>query len=204
MTKSGALALPGSEPEAENMIVNVAHLIAQKGVFAAIIGGFILAGILAATMSTADAQLLGAASGVTKNLLNDVFGKQLDDKKNMLIARLTVVAVAILGVIFASNPNSSIFRVVSFAWAGFGATFGPVMLFALFWKRCNKQGAIAGMASGMIMIFVWKFLIAPKGGILAIYELLPAFVISCIFIVVVSLCTAEPDKAIVKEFESIG
>ena len=122
----------------------------------------------------------------------------------MLIARLTVVAVAILGVIFASNPNSSIFRVVSFAWAGFGATFGPVMLFALFWKRCNKQGAIAGMASGMIMIFVWKFLIAPKGGILAIYELLPAFVISCIFIVVVSLCTAEPDKAIVKEFESIG
>ena len=204
MTKTGALALPGSEPEAENMIVNVAHLIAQKGVFAAIIGGFILAGILAATMSTADAQLLGAASGVTKNLLNDVFGKQLDDKKNMLIARLTVVAVAILGVIFASNPNSSIFRVVSFAWAGFGATFGPVVLFALFWKRCNKQGAIAGMASGMIMIFVWKFLIAPKGGILAIYELLPAFVISCLFIGVVSLCTAEPDKAIVKEFESIG
>ena len=204
MTKTGALALPGSEPEAENMIVNVAHLIAQKGFFAAVIGGFILAGILAATMSTADAQLLGAASGVTKNLLNDVFGKQLDDKKNMLIARLTVVGVAILGVIFASNPNSSIFRVVSFAWAGFGATFGPVVLFALFWKRCNKQGAIAGMASGMIMIFVWKFLIAPKGGIFAIYELLPAFVISCIFIVVVSLCTAEPDKAIVKEFESVG
>ena len=204
MTKTGALALPGSEPEAENMIVNVAHLIAQKGFFAAVIGGFILAGILAATMSTADAQLLGAASGVTKNLLNDVLGKKLDDKTNMLIARLTVIGVAILGVIFASNPNSSIFRVVSFAWAGFGATFGPVMLFALFWKRCNKQGAIAGMASGMIMIFVWKFLIAPKGGVFAIYELLPAFVISCIFIVVVSLCTPEPSKTIVKEFESVG
>lgn len=204
MTRTGALALPGSEPEAENMIVNVAHLIAQKGFFAAVIGGFILAGILAATMSTADAQLLGAASGVTKNLLNDVLGKKLDDKTNMLIARLTVIGVAILGVIFASNPNSSIFRVVSFAWAGFGATFGPVMLFALFWKRCNKQGAIAGMASGMIMIFVWKFLIAPKGGVFAIYELLPAFVISCVFIVVVSLCTPEPGKTIVKEFESVG
>ena len=195
MTKTGALALPGSEPEAENMIVNVAHLIAQKGVFAAIIGGFILAGILAATMSTADAQLLGAASGVTKNLLNDVMGLKLDDRKNMLIARITVVGVAILGVIFASNPNSSIFRVVSFAWAGFGATFGPVMLFALFWKRCNKQGAIAGMASGMVMIFVWKFLIAPKGGIFAIYELLPAFVVSCAAIVVVSLLTpASPPR----------
>ena len=195
--------LPASEPEAENMIVNVARLIAQKGVFAAIIGGFILAGILAATMSTADAQLLGAASGVTKNLLNDVFGKNLDDKTNMLIARLTVVGVAILGVIFASNPNSSIFRVVSFAWAGFGATFGPVMLFALFWKRCNKEGAIAGMAAGMVTIFIWKFLIAPKGGIFAIYELLPAFVVSSIFIVVVSLCTKEPDKTIVSEFESV-
>ncbi|MBQ6926707.1 MAG: sodium/proline symporter [Oscillospiraceae bacterium] len=203
MTKTGALPVPGSEPEAENMIVQVAHLIAQKGVFAAIIGGFILAGILAATMSTADAQLLGAASGVTKNLLNDVLGKKLDDKTNMLIARLTVVGVAILGVIFASNPNSSIFRVVSFAWAGFGATFGPVMLFALFWKRCNKEGAIAGMASGMVTIFIWKFLIAPKGGIFAIYELLPAFVVSCIFIVVMSLCTKEPEKAIVNEFENV-
>ena len=203
MTKTGVLAVPASEPEAENMIVQVSHMIAQKGVFAAIIGGFILAGILAATMSTADAQLLGAASGVTKNLLNDVFGMQLDDKKNMLIARLTVVGVAILGVIFASNPNSSIFRVVSFAWAGFGATFGPVVLFALFWKRCNKQGAIAGMASGMVMIFVWKFLIAPKGGIFAIYELLPAFIISCVFIVAVSLCTPAPSQEIVHEFESV-
>ena len=203
MTKADALALPGSEPEAENMIVNVAHLIAQKGVFAAIIGGFILAGILAATMSTADAQLLGAASGVTKNLLNDVMGLKLDDRKNMFIARITVVGVAILGVIFASNPNSSIFRVVSFAWAGFGATFGPVVLFALFWKRCNKQGAIAGMASGMVMIFVWKFLIAPKGGIFAIYELLPAFVVSCAAIVVVSLLTPAPEKDIVKTFESV-
>jgi len=204
MTKTGALALPGSEPEAENMIVNVAHLISTAGVFPAIIAGIIIAGILAATMSTADAQLLAAASGVTHNLLNDVLGLKLSDKKSMLIARLTVVGVAILGVIFASDPSSSIFRVVSFAWAGFGATFGPVMLFALFWKRCNKQGAIAGMAAGMVMIFVWKYLIAPKGGIFAIYELLPAFVISSIVIVVVSLCTAAPEKEIVDEFESVG
>ncbi len=94
-------------------------------------------------MSTADAQLLAAASGVTHNILTDVFGVKMSDKKTMLIARVTVVGVAILGVIFASDPNSSIFRVVSFAWAGFGATFGPVMLFGLFWKRCNKWGAIA-------------------------------------------------------------
>ena len=204
MAKAGVLALPGTESEAENMIVNVSHVIAQAGILPAIVAGIIIAGILAATMSTADAQLLGAASGVTHNLLNDVFGVKLSDKKTMLIARLTVVGVAILGVIFASDPTSSIFRVVSFAWAGFGATFGPVMLFALFWKRCNKQGAIAGMFAGMVMIFVWKYLIAPIGGVFAIYELLPAFVVSSLVIVVVSLCTAAPDAEIVEEFESVG
>ena len=204
MAKAGVVGLPGSEPEAENIIVNTANVISQSGIFPALIAGIILAGILAATMSTADAQLLGAASGVTHNLLTDVFGIKLDDKKNMLIARLTVVGVAILGAIFAADPSSSVFRVVSFAWAGFGATFGPIVLFALFWKRCNKYGAIAGMASGMIMIFVWKFLVRPLGGAFNIYELLPAFIVSCIFIVVVSLCTAAPEDEIVAEFESIG
>ena len=204
MAKAGVLAMPETESVAENMIVNVARVISQHGVFAAIIAGLILAGILAATMSTADAQLLGAASGVTHNLITHVFGVKLSDKKNMLIARLTVVGVAILGVIFASDPSSSIFRVVSFAWAGFGATFGPVMLFALFWKRCNKQGAIAGMFGGMITIFLWKYLVRPLGGAFNIYELLPAFVVSSILIVVVSLCTKAPDEEIVAEFESIG
>ena len=203
MTRVGALALPGSEPEAENMIVNTAALISQVGIFPALVAGIIIAGILAATMSTADAQLLAAASGVTHNIITDVFGVKLSDKNNMTIARVTVVAVAIMGAIFASDPNSSIFRVVSFAWAGFGATFGPVMLFSLFWKRCNKYGAIAGMISGAVMIFVWKFAIAPIGGILAIYELLPAFLISCVFIVVVSLLTKAPEAEIVEEFESV-
>ena len=204
MVRAGALAMPGSEPEAENMIVNVAALISKAGVFPAIVAGIIIAGILAATMSTADAQLLAAASGVTHNLLNNVLGVKLSDKKNMTIARITVVFVAILGAMFASDPNSSIFRVVSFAWAGFGATFGPIMLFGLFWKRTNKYGAIAGMISGAVMIFVWKFLIAPLGGVLAIYELLPAFIISSILIVVVSLLTPAPEKEIVEEFESVA
>ena len=144
-----------------------------------------------------------AASGVTQNLLLDVFGVKLSDKKNMLVARITVVGVAILGAIFASDPSSSIFRVVSFAWAGFGATFGPVMLLALFWKRCNRQGAMAGMIAGAVMIFVWKYLVAPLGGVFAIYGLLPAFVISALVIVVVSLCTAKPENEICAEFDAV-
>ena len=203
MAKTGAIALPATEAEAENMIVNTSALLATKGIVPALIAGIIIAGILAATMSTADAQLLAAASGVTHNILTDVFGIKLSDKKAMTIARITVVGVAILGILFASNPASSIFRVVSFAWAGFGATFGPVMLFALFWKRCNYQGAIAGMISGAVTVFIWKYLIAPLGGVFAIYELLPSFIVACIFIVVVSLCTAAPEKEIQDEFDSV-
>lgn len=203
MAKTGAIALPATEAEAENMIVNTSALLATKGIVPALIAGIIIAGILAATMSTADAQLLAAASGVTHNILTDVFDIKLSDKKTMTIARITVVGVAILGILFASNPASSIFRVVSFAWAGFGATFGPVMLFALFWKRCNYQGAIAGMISGAVTVFIWKYLIAPLGGVFAIYELLPSFIVACIFIVVVSLCTAAPEKEIQDEFDSV-
>ena len=188
----------------ESVIVRLAALMSQNGVFFAIIGGIILAGILAATMSTADVQLLAAASGITHNLLGDVFGIKLDEKKNLLIARIGVIAIAVIAMFFALNPDSSIFRVVSFAWAGFGATFGPVMLFALFWKRCNATGAIAGMIAGAVTIFLWKFLVRPLGGAWDIYELLPAFLVGCLFIVVVSLATKAPEKEIVKEFESIG
>ena len=192
-----------SSSEAESILVRASSLMSQKNVFFAIIAGIILAGILSATMSTADVQLLAAASGITQNLLLDVFGVKLDDKKNLLVARLGVICIAIIAVFFALNPNSSIFRVVSFAWAGFGATFGPVMLFSLFWKRCNKYGAIAGMLSGAVMIFVWKFALRPLGGAWDIYELLPSFLVSCVMIVVVSLLTKEPEAEIVKEFESI-
>ena len=203
MAKAGVIPMPGSSSEAESLMVHSAGFMSGFGIIPALIGGVIIAGILAATMSTADAQLLGAASGVTHNLINNVFGVKLDDKKSMLFARITVVCVAVLGAIFASDPNSSIFRVVSFAWAGFGATFGPVMLFSLFWKRCNKYGAIAGMFTGAVMIFVWKFAVAPLGGILAIYELLPAFILSSIVIVVVSLCTAAPEAEILEEYDAV-
>ena len=203
MLKAGAVPAYESASAAESIIVDSSSLLAQKGIFFAIIGGLCLAGILAATMSTADAQLLGAASAVTQNLLSGVLGVKLSDKANMIAARLTVIAVAILGIIFARDQNSSIFKVVSFAWAGFGATFGPIMLFSLFWKRCNKWGAIAGMITGAAMIFIWKFGVAKLGGVLAIYELLPAFIISSIVIVIVSLATGKPSEEITEEFDSI-
>jgi len=204
MMRLGAIETFESASAAESVIVRTAALMSENSLFLAIIGGIILAGILAATMSTADVQLLAAASGITHNLLGHVFGLELDEKKNLLIARFGVIGIAVIAVFFALNPESSIFRVVSFAWAGFGATFGPVMLFSLFWKRCNGTGAIAGMIAGAVSIFLWKFLVRPLGGAWDIYELLPAFLAASVCIVVVSLATKEPDRQIVKEFESIG
>ena len=149
----------------------------------------ILAGILAATMSTADSQLLAASSSVAQNFFKGLIHKKASDKTTMWVARGTVILIAIIAGFIASDPNSSVFDIVSFAWAGFGATFGPAGIVLAFWKRTTMAGALAGMLSGGVMIFVWKFLLKPLGGIWGIYELLPAFVVASLFILVVSLLT---------------
>lgn len=200
MTKAGAL---DQLADAETIIVRIASLISQHGVLAALLAGIILAGILAATMSTADSQLLAASSSVSQNLVGEFFGVKLDGKKSMLLARGTMVAISLIAAFMARDPNSSVFRVVSFAWAGFGAAFGPTVLFALFWKRSNKWGALAGMIAGGVMVFVWKYRIAPMGGAWAIYELLPAFIVASIAIIVVSLATGKPDAKIEKVFDEV-
>ncbi len=191
-----------SGSDTETIIVRIADLLSNYGIFPALMAGIILAGILASTMSTADSQLLAASSSVSQNILQEGFHLKLSQKAGILAARLTVVVIAILGVIIARDPNSSIFGIVSFAWAGFGAGFGPVMICALFWKRTTFPGAVAGMVAGGVSVFVWKYLIAPMGGVFAIYELLPAFLVGIIVIVVVSLLTKEPGKEILDEFEA--
>ena len=200
---AGKIPFLTTSADAETVIIQLSHLMSQHGALLAIIAGIILSGILAATMSTADSQLLTAASSVSQDLMQGFLGMKLSEKTAMLAARVTVVIIALISVFLAWDPNSSVFRVVSFAWAGFGAAFGPVILFALFWKRANKWGALAGMISGGVMVFVWKYLIAPIGGAWGIYELLPAFTVNCIVLVVVSLATPAPEKAVTDIFEEI-
>ena len=197
MSNKGIIAPFTSNSAAEAILVRISSLMSTYGILPALLAGVVLAGILSSTMSTSDAQLLAAASGVSHNILKGVFRRELSNKQEMTIARVAVLAIAVIAAFFARDPNSSVFAIVSFAWAGFGAAFGPLMLFALFWKRCNKYGAVAGMLSGGVTIFLWKYLVRPLG------ELLPAFLVASLFIVVVSLATKAPDKAIVKEFESI-
>ena len=163
--------------------------------------GVIMAGILAATISSSDSYLLIAASAVSKNLYQGIFKKNATDKQVMLVSRITLLVVAAIGVIIALDENSVIFDIVGFAWAGFGATFGPLMLFSLFWKRTTRWGAVAGMLAGGATVFIWKLLLNPMGGIFALYELLPAFIISSIAIVVVSLLTKAPSEEVQAEFE---
>ena len=188
MTRVGALEfLSGSS--SETLIVRIASLISQHGVLAAVLAGLILAGILAATMSTADSQMLAAASSVSQNILQE-FG------------HLKLICVSVVGVVLARDPDSSVFGIVSFAWAGFGGSFGAVVLCALFWKRCNWQGALAGMLCGGLMVFVWKYIVSPLGGVFGIYELLPAFLVSLAVCVVVSLVTPAPTEDILAEFDA--
>ena len=207
MTEAGVLDSliedPTSASKAETLIVVLADHISKNGFGYALIAGLIIAGILASTMSTADSQLIAASSAVSENIVQDVFKIKLSDTAAMLTARLTLVIVAILGVIIAWDPSSSVFNIVSFAWAGFGAVFGPVMMMSLFWKRTNKFGAIAGMISGMAMVFIWKYAVRPLGGAWDLYELAPAFLVALIFIVVVSLITPAPDKEITDTFDKV-
>lgn len=188
--------------DSETIIIQISNFMSQFGVLPALLAGVILAGILASTMSTADSQLLAASSAASENILGGMFRLKLSETSKMVVARVTLVVISVIGVIIAWDSNSSVFGIVSFAWAGFGAAFGPVILLSLFWKRSNKYGAIAGMLAGGVMVFVWKYAIAGLADILNIYELLPAFVIGLVVNVVVSLLTPAPEKEIVKEFET--
>lgn len=199
---SAAGVIPVLE-DGETIIIVISQLISSYGALAAILAGIILAGILAATMSTADSQLLAAASSVSKDILKDTFWKNMTEKMSITLARVTVIVIAVIAVFIARDPNSSVFGIVSFAWAGFGATFGPVILTALFWRRTNKQGALAGMICGGMMVFVWKFVVRPLGGAWNIYELLPAFLVALAAIVLVSLVTKAPEEEIVKTFDEV-
>lgn len=178
-------------------------IVMSSNLLPALLAGFVMAGILAATISSSDSYLLIAASAVSKNIYQHLIKKDATDSQVMTVSRIILVAICIVGIFIALDENSVIFTIVSFAWAGFGATFGPITIFSLFWKRTTREGAIAGMLSGGGMVFLWKLILKPMGGIFGVYELLPAFITSCVFIYAVSKLTHEPSKEIQNEFETV-
>ncbi|AEF82522.1 sodium/proline symporter PutP [Leadbettera azotonutricia] len=195
----GRAYLPGlltTASSAENIFL---HL--SQNFFPPLVAGLVISGILAASMSSSDSYMLIASSAVANDLVKGLIKKDASEAFVMWVARITMLAVTVFGVVLALSGNQSIFRVVSYAWAGFGAAFGPLVLFSLFWKRTTFPAAVAGMVTGGAMVLIWKNFIAKLGGVFNVYELLPAFVLSCLVIWIVSLLTQKPDASIEAEFE---
>lgn len=163
--------------------------------------GIVVSGILAASMSSASSYLLITGSSVAENIFRGIFKRNATDNQVLIVSRITLACVLLFGVLVAWDENSVIFTVVSYAWAGLGASFGPLTLFALYWRRTTKQGAIAGMITGAAAVLIWHNLIKPIGGVFGIYELLPAFLLGCLAIYIVSKLTPEPSAEIYHEFD---
>lgn len=203
---------------AENVFIEMIKQIFTQDLNAAFIGGLFLCGILAAIMSTADSQLLVTASAVAEDLFKGVFKKDADDKTVLNVSRGTVVVVALLAYLIALNPDSSVMGLVSNAWAGFGAAFGPVILLSLYWNRVNLPGAIAGIVSGAATVLIWDYIPIFHTGALndngkeiintlgvqtGLYSLAVGFIISMLLIIVVSLVTKEPSQEMLQEFKDM-
>lgn len=176
------------------------------------IGGIFLCGILAAIMSTADSQLLVTSSAISEDIFKGIFKKhdnksEETEKTALLVGRVCVIVVAIVAFVIALDPNSSIMGLVSDAWAGFGSAFGPVVLLALFWKRSNLAGSIAGMITGALTVIVWDYLPIAGGQLLkdttGLYSLAIGFPLALLVNVLVTLITKKPSREMEKEFDSI-
>ncbi len=156
------------------------------------ISGFLLAAILAAIMSTIDSQLLVSSSVLTRDIYHAILKKDASDKELVWIGRLTVIIIALIALYISTDRNASVLQLVSYAWAGFGAAFGPLVILSLYHRGITKEGAIAGMITGALTVIIYKQL---EGGVFDLYELLPGFVMSWIAIVIVSRFTTESENA---------
>ncbi|WP_128894112.1 sodium/proline symporter PutP [Longirhabdus pacifica] len=164
------------------------------------VAGFLLAAILAAIMSTIDSQLLVSSSAVVEDFYKSLLNKKASDRELVWISRFAVVLIALIAILLADNPDSSVLELVSYAWAGFGAAFGPVILFSLFWKRMNGSGAVAGLFVGAVTVVIWK---NAEGGIFDLYEIVPGFVFASLVIVMVSLVGEKPSKEMQSDFSQV-
>ncbi|MCI6180420.1 MAG: sodium/proline symporter PutP [Treponema porcinum] len=171
----------------------------MQQMYPAFIAGLFLCAILAASMSTADSQLLSASSAVSLDIYKGLINKDADEKTVMNVSRITVLVIAAIAFVLSLNPSSSIFGLVSYAWAGFGSTFGPLVILALFWRGMTNKGAIAGLIAGGVTVVLWHNL---KGGIFNVYEILPGFIACLVFAVAVSLLDRNKNPEMLAEFDA--
>ena len=176
-------------------------MVMVNALFHPVVAGILLAAILAAVMSTADSQLLVSSSALTEDFYKSLFRKDATQKELVMVGRVAVVGIAIIALWLARDPESSVLGLVSYAWAGFGAAFGPTLILALFWKRMTRNGALAGILVGGITVVIWKQL---TGGLFDLYEIVPGFILAAIAIYVVSMLSPEPAEEIQAEFDQVA
>lgn len=164
-----------------------------NAMFHPVVAGILLAAILAAIMSTADSQLLVSSSALAEDFYKQVFKKDASSEEIVMVGRIAVIAISIVALTLAMTPDSSVLGLVSYAWAGFGAAFGPALVLSLYWPRMNRNGALTGIIVGGVTIVVWKQI---SGGWFDVYEIVPGIIFSTISIVVVSLLTGEPEESV--------
>ncbi|SFC49528.1 sodium/proline symporter [Marinospirillum celere] len=175
-------------------------MVMVNALFHPVIAGILLAAILAAVMSTADSQLLVSSSALTEDFYKSIFRKDATQEELVRIGRIAVIVIALAAMLLAFNEDSTVLDLVSYAWAGFGATFGPVLLLSLFWRRSTALGAMAGIVIGDVTVVVWANL---TGGIFDLYEIVPGFILAGIAMIVLSLVSPEPEQEILDEFDAV-
>ncbi len=189
----GYLNAPLADLDQEKVFMRLVELL-----FHPILAGIWLAAILAAIMSTADSQLLVASAALTEDFYRGLIRRDASDRELVWIGRLMVVGIALMALVLARNPESKVLDLVAYAWAGLGASFGPVILVSLYWKRMTREGALAGILLGGLTVIVWKSL---SGGVFDLYELLPGALLSVTAIIVISLLTPVPAARLRDQFD---
>lgn len=186
---------PLSGADSEKVFIHLVNLL-----FHPVIAGICLAAILAAVMSTADSQLLVASSAFTEDFYRALLRRDAGERELVLTGRLAVLGVALVAFVLAMDPGSKVLDLVAYAWAGFGAAFGPPLLLALYWRRMTRSGALAGIIAGGLTVVVWKQL---GGGLFDLYEIVPGILLSTAAIVAASLADRPPAEEIQREFEQV-
>ncbi|OLS40151.1 sodium/proline symporter PutP [Bacillus sp. MRMR6] len=163
------------------------------------VAGFLLAAILSAIMSTVDSQLLVSSSALAQDFYKSIFRRNASQKEEMIVGRIAVLGIAVVAILLGYNPESKVLELVGYAWAGFGAAFGPVIILSLFWKRMTRNGALAGIIVGALTVIIWSQI---SGGLFDLYELAPGFLLGALSIVIVSLIDRAPSKEIEEQFST--
>lgn len=196
----GRVMLPTNfltEASAENIFI-----VASQMLLPSFVCGLVVSGIFAASMSSSSSYLLISSSSIAEDIFRGIIKRDATDRQVMIVARIVLLAVFLFGVLIAMDENSSIFNIVSYAWAGFGASFGPIMLLSLYWKNMNLKGAIAGMVVGAATVLLWHTFALPLGGWFAVYELAPGFLFGLLAAIIGSKVSGQPSASIQADFDS--